>query len=147
MATAAERGQQRQDRIRSTLNKDRKANIGSLLTPPPKDDGAGVTESASPSDDPGHDIGPWIESPSSTRCSRYRYDYANQQLQVAWKNNLHHYVTTYPDTSTEVYRRFARSASKGRFVNRVLNGGGYWPSGPEKSAPSNPARRQVQSRP
>lgn len=33
------------------------------------------------------DFGPWIETPNSTRVSKYRYDYLNDTMQVMWKNN------------------------------------------------------------
>lgn len=101
-------------------------------------------------DDPNHDFGPWVETASS-RCTRYRYDYASGDLQVVWKNGRGHIVTAYRGVSSEMYRRFARSASKGKFVNRVLNGspGGYEAIGfsEEFDAPSNPNRRAVKHRP
>lgn len=101
------------------------------------------------SDDQSHDLGPWIETTSS-RASRYRYDYANQQLQVTWKNGIGHVHTIYSGCDWETYRRFARSASKGRFVNRVLNGvpGGYVAAAGAEAiqAPSNPNRRVIQHR-
>lgn len=100
-------------------------------------------------DDPSHDFGPWIETASS-RATRYRYDYANQALQVEWRNGRGHVVTKYSGVDSEIYRRFARSASKGKFVNRVLNGapGGYEPigHGEEFQAPTNPNRRAVKHR-
>jgi KTSC domain len=85
------------------------------------------------------DCGPWIE-PSSTRVESYRYDYLNRQIQCTWANNIgpgHTY-----DVDYEVFRRFARSNSKGKFINRVLNG-----YNPEKidphirDLPSNPRRK------
>lgn len=97
-----------------------------------------------------YDFGPWVETASS-RCTRYRYDYANSVLQVEWRNGRGHVVTAYRDVSSEMYRRFARSASKGKFVNRVLNGsaGSYDAIGhnEEFAAPSNPNRRAVKHRP
>jgi hypothetical protein len=99
-------------------------------------------------DDPQHDLGPWIESPNSSRCSRYRYDYATRQLQVTWTNGIGHVHTLYEGVDSEVYRRFARSASKGKFVNRILNGHGYEAAegNPAINAPSNPNRSHVQAR-
>jgi hypothetical protein len=99
-------------------------------------------------DDPVHDLGPWIEAPQSSRLSRYRYDYGSRELQVTWKNGRGHVHTVYGAADTEVYRRFARAVSKGKFVNRVLNGLPYMPASPDQvDAPSNPNRRAVQSRP
>lgn len=98
-------------------------------------------------DDPVHDFGPWIECPQSTRASRYRYDYANGDLQVTWRNGQGHVVTAYHGVDSETYRRFARASSKGKFVNRLLNGFAYGPVSPdEANAPSNPNRRAVQHR-
>lgn len=102
----------------------------------------------SPEDFQQFDFGPWIESPESSRVTRYRYDYANRALQVEWKKkNGHLPGTTYMDAGSDVYRRLARSASKGKFVNRVLNGFSYRPTDPaENYAPSNPSRSTVQHR-
>lgn len=93
-----------------------------------------------------HDLGPWIESPQSSRVSSYRYDYLNRALQVCWTNNANHgYV--YLDMPTEEYRSFARAASKGRRVNSHLNGYDYRLMTPDEvEAPSNDARRAVASR-
>lgn len=100
------------------------------------------------SDDPVHDLGPWIESPQSSRVSRYRYDYGTKELQVAWRNGIGHVVTTYGAADSDTYRRFARAVSKGKMVNRVLNGLPYTPATPDQiAAPSNPNRKEVQSRP
>lgn len=96
-----------------------------------------------------HDIGPWIETASS-RCDSYRFDYANQALHVHWVNapKGHFPFTTYLNVDSSVYRRFAKSASKGRFVNRVLNGYPYRPSSVgEADAPHNPSRSAVKSNP
>jgi len=97
-----------------------------------------------PSDDPEHDLGPWIECPQSTRASRYRYDYAARELQVTWKNGRGHVHTVYPACDSETYRKFARAVSKGKYVNNVLNGLPYRPYEPDEiDAPSNPNRRAV----
>jgi len=105
-----------------------------------------------PADDSQHDLGPWIEAPQSSRVSKYRYDYAARQLQVAWANGKGHGTTVYGAEpggfDSEAYRRFARAVSKGKFVNRILNGYGYAPASPDEiNAPSNPLRKVVQSRP
>ena len=102
-----------------------------------------------------HDCGPWIEAPRSTRLTRYRYDYAQGELQVTWKNGRGHVHTTYkvgggvgdPEGSA-IYRKFAMAASKGKFVNNPLNNvANYWPSTPEElNAPSNPNRKAVKHR-
>ena len=97
-------------------------------------------------DDTSHDLGPWIESPSSTRVSRYRYDYAEGSLQVQWTNGKNDgYVYRGLDRST--YQRFARAVSKGQMINRVLNGFPYERMTPEEvTAPSNPNRQALSSR-
>lgn len=98
------------------------------------------------SDNPVHDLGPWIEAPQSSRVARYRYDYGTNELQVKWANGKGHVVTTYGAADSEVYRRFARAVSKGKFVNRILNGLPYTPATvDEVNAPSNPSRRGVKS--
>jgi KTSC domain len=87
-----------------------------------------------------HDLGPWTETPSSSRVSRYRYDYLNRALQVQWRNNKNHgYI--YLDMPYEGYRAFARAASKGRHVNSTLNLYEYrLMSVDEVDAPSNDDR-------
>lgn len=101
-----------------------------------------------PTDEPVHDLGPWIEAPNSSRLTRYRYDYAARQIQVTWKNGRGHVHTTYSGAESELYRKFARAVSKGRYVNSTLNGCEYRPATPDEiSAPSNPNRRAVKSRP
>ena len=97
-------------------------------------------------DDPEHDFGPWVETASS-RASRYRYDYATGDLFVSWRNGIGHVHTAYRGAGSDVYRRFAISASKGKFVNRILNGIPYEPAMPDEiDAPSNPNRRVVKYR-
>lgn len=64
-----------------------------------------------------HDLGPWAETPSSSRVSRYRYDYAQRQVQVQWRNNKNKgYI--YEDVPYEAFRNFARAVSKGKAINR-----------------------------
>lgn len=66
------------------------------------------------------DLGPWVVTPSSTRVSRYRYDYENRAIQVQWRNNKNHgYI--YRGADYETYRSFARAVSKGRSVNNLLD--------------------------
>lgn len=101
-----------------------------------------------PYDSPEHDLGPWIESPGSSRMSRYRYDYAADTLQVTWANDRGHSPgTVYEGVGSDIYRRMARAASKGKFVNRILDGFSYRPADPDEfDAPSNPDRSVVQHR-
>ena len=91
------------------------------------------------------DLSPWVECPSSSRVSRYRYDFANRALQVQWRNNKNQgYV--YP-MEYDGYRSFSRIASKGRYINSPLNGVAYRPMDEsEYSAPSNPNRNSLTSR-
>lgn len=93
-----------------------------------------------------HDLGPWVEAPSSTRVRAYRYDYATRELQVTWRNNKNHgYV--YRDVPYEGYRSFARAASKGRYVNNALNGYPYDLMEPDEvGALSNDRRKALSSR-
>jgi hypothetical protein len=96
---------------------------------------------APPTSDKNHDCGPWIEVTKSSRVSRFRYDYGERELQVAWKNGRGHVHTTYT-VEDSVYRSFATAASKGKRVNTHLNGYGYRPSTNEEvNAPSNPHRK------
>jgi KTSC domain len=67
-----------------------------------------------------HDLGPWAETPASSRVSRYRYDYAQRAIQVQWRNNKNDgYI--YEDVDYEAFRSFARAVSKGKAINRSLN--------------------------
>jgi hypothetical protein len=93
-----------------------------------------------------HDLAPWVETPSSSRVSRFRYDHGNNAVQVQWRNNRGQgYI--YFDVPYEAYRNFARSASTGKAVNRVLNGFEYRPMTPDEySAGSNTRRRGLTTR-
>jgi hypothetical protein len=92
-----------------------------------------------------HDLGPWIETPSSTRVSRFRFDHLQRQLQVQWRNNVGPgYV--YENVDYEGYRAFARVASKGKHINAVLNGYAYRSMHGEEMIPSNPNRSSITSR-
>ena len=94
-----------------------------------------------------HDLGPWIETPASSRVSAFRYDFANDSLQVTWTNNGRPYV--YFDISYEQYRSMVRAVSKGKFIPRL--GNNFQPlelsdhSGAEE-LPSNASRRAPASR-
>jgi hypothetical protein len=100
-------------------------------------------ENEPPQDQATFDLGPWAETPASTRVSRYRYDYTNRAVQVQWRNNKNHgYV--YEGVPYEDYRSFARVVSKGKYVNSTLNGFAYRTmTVDEVSAPSNEQRRSV----
>lgn len=98
-----------------------------------------------PADDQLHDLGPWVETPGSTRVARYRFDHATRQMQVQWRNGGPGYV--YEVGDYEVYRRFSQRVSKGKSVNSLLNAFPYRQADPEElSAPSNPNRRGLESR-
>lgn len=86
------------------------------------------------------DLGPWVETPNSTRVSRYRYDYYNRALQLQWTNQKNHgYV--YRDLEYEDFRGFVRAMSKGQRVNSHLNGFEYDLMSPDElDAPSNTTR-------
>ena len=88
------------------------------------------------------DLGPWLETPVSTRVSRFRYDFGRRAVQVQWRNNKNHgYI--YEDVPYETYRAMARIASKGRYVNSPMNGFAYRLMTPDEvSAPSNLSRKQ-----
>jgi hypothetical protein len=92
-----------------------------------------------------HDLGPWIETPRSTRVSRFRFDHLQRQLQVQWTNGRgpgH----IYENVDYEGYRAFARVASKGKHVNSTLNGKVYRKMEGEEEFPSNEKRKGIGSR-
>lgn len=93
-----------------------------------------------------HDLGPWIETPRSSRVDAFRYDYLNRALQVTWRNNSNHgYI--YLEVPYERYKSMARAASKGRYVNNALNGFEYRLMTPDElQAPSNSQRSALTSR-
>jgi hypothetical protein len=75
----------------------------------------------------------------------YRYDYLNREIQVTWRNqNNPGYA--YEDRSYEDFRAFVRIASKGKYINRVLNFGYRRLTQDEVDLPSNPERRGATSR-
>lgn len=90
------------------------------------------------------DLGPWAETPRSSRVSAYRYDYLKREIQVTWRNNGNPGYA-YMGIDYEAFRRFARVASKGKYINSPLEGiGGYRRLDvDEVNAPSNPKRRGV----
>ena len=93
-----------------------------------------------------HDLGPWVETPASSRVSRFRFDHLQRQLQVQWRNNKGDGYL-YENIDYEGYRSFARVVSKGKHINAVLNGHTYRPMTPsEYDAPSNEGRRGIGSR-
>ena len=95
-------------------------------------------------DEEAHDLGPWIESPQSSRVESFRYDYLNNALQVTWRNGGPSYI--YLEVPYEGYRSMARAASKGRYVTN-LESYGYRKLRPEEEgAPSNAERRALTSR-
>lgn len=111
-----------------------------------------ATEEAGAGDDPTQsamgevlrtDLGPWAETPNSTRVSAYRYDYLKNEVQVTWRNgNNPGYA--YENMEYEDFRRFARVVSKGKYINSTLNGMGYRRlTSDEVKAPSNRNRRGV----
>jgi KTSC domain len=93
-----------------------------------------------------HDLGPWIETPKSTRVSAFRYDYLNNALQVAWTNGGPSYI--FLEVPYERFRSFARATSKGRYVGNTLEKeSDFRRMRPEEEfAPSNAERRAITSR-
>ena len=92
-----------------------------------------------------HDLGPWVETPKSSRCEAFRYDYHNNALQMRWRDGGPGYI--YLEVPYEGFRSFARAASKGRQVNASLNNFGYRKMTPEEEqAPSNSERKALVSR-
>ena len=111
----------------------------------------GKTRKGQPLDDTSedadrHDIGPWAETPASTRVKRYRYDYAQRQIQVQWRNEKNDgYI--YEEVDYEAFRSFARAVSKGKQINRSLNSFTYGVmKNAEYDLPSNPKRSAIYSR-
>src|SRR5262245_81007 len=85
-----------------------------------------------------HDLGPWMETPNSSRVARLRYDYAQQAVQVIWRNGIGN-GHVYSGVDYETFRSFARVTSKGRYINNVLNGYGFAQMDADlPSIPSNP---------
>jgi hypothetical protein len=92
-----------------------------------------------------HDLGPWVETPKSTRVAAFRYDYHNSAVQVTWRNGGPSYI--YLEVPYEGFRSFVRAASKGKHINAALDNFGYRRMTPEEEhAPSNAERRAPMSR-
>jgi hypothetical protein len=92
-----------------------------------------------------HDLGPWIEVPSSSRVSRFRFDHLQRQLQVQWRNGKgpgH----IYENVDYEGYRSFARVVSKGKYINSTLNNHVFEKMTGQENLPSNEKRRGLGSR-
>ena len=93
-----------------------------------------------------HDLGPWIETPSSSRVEKFRFDHLQRQIQVTWRNGKgpgH----IYENVDYEGYRSFARVASKGKHINSTLNNKVFRQIEPsELEAPSNEKRKGIGSR-
>lgn len=94
------------------------------------------------------DISPWLETPSSSRVARMRYDHGNRAVQVQWTNGKSRPGYVYGNFTYEAYRAFARAASRGRRINTHINGNNpYRLMSPDEAAhPSNDKRRGISSR-
>lgn len=92
-----------------------------------------------------HDLGPWIETPSSSRVSRFRFDHLQRALQVQWRNGKND-GCIYHNMDYEGYRSFARVASKGKHVNSTLNNYEFDYMTTEHMLPSNEQRKGIGSR-
>ena len=98
---------------------------------------------ATDNDDKRHDCGPWIETPQSSRVSSFRYDYANDSLQVQWRRGGAHVYLKVPQSE---FRGFVVAGSKGRFVTAVLDCFEHRPATPqERNAPSHANRKDRQA--
>ena len=62
--------------------------------------------------------GPWYPMVSS-RVTEARYDKGLQQIHVIFRDGT---PWVYDGVPTNIWRNFRRSASPGKFINRVLNG-------------------------
>lgn len=69
--------------------------------------------------------GPWYPMVSS-RVSEARYDKGLQQIQVIFRDGT---PWVYDGVEANIWRNFRRSASPGKFINRVLNGFTYYRGG------------------
>lgn len=92
------------------------------------------------------DLGPWVETPNSSRVSRYRFDYHNRATQVQWANQKNHgYI--YEQMDYEDFRGFVRAMSKGQRINSHLDQFPYRVMTPDEvDAPSNMMRYGPTSR-
>lgn len=69
--------------------------------------------------------GPW-QGFSSSRVAEGRYDAGLRQIHVIFRDGT---PWVYDGVDRNVWRNFRRSASPGRFINRVLNGYPHWRGG------------------
>ena len=79
--------------------------------------GPGVVTTETLSTDQFSKPGPWYPMVSS-RVSEARYDSGLQQVQVIFRDGT---PWQYTGVEKNIWRNFRRSASPGRFINRVLN--------------------------
>lgn len=66
--------------------------------------------------------GPWVAM-NSSRLTEARYDRGLEQVHVRFREGA---IYVYDGVPENIWRNFRRSASPGKFVNRVLNGFTYW---------------------
>lgn len=91
-------------------------------------------------DDP-HECSPWVETPSSSRVRRFRFDFATSNVHVVWANSRGAVGHVYENVPSEIYRAFTRSSSPGGAVNSMLNGFHHRPITPEElNLPSSTRR-------
>ena len=69
--------------------------------------------------------GRWL-SFESTRVSEGRYDGGLEQVHVIFKDGT---PWTYNGVPRNLWKNFRRSASPGKYINRVLNSFPYWEGG------------------
>jgi hypothetical protein len=69
--------------------------------------------------------GPWYPFASS-RVTEARYDKGLQQIHVIFKDGT---PWVYDGVQANIWRNFRRSASPGKYINRVLNGYTYYHGG------------------
>lgn len=92
-------------------------------------------------DEEKHDCGPWIGTPQSSRVRAMRYDYQNRAVQVLWAKRGDTSGYVYLDVPYEIFRAFARSGSKGKYINSTLNSFDYRQMTPDElDAPTNDKR-------
>lgn len=101
---------------------DRK--VGGTPTPGRRNRGAPLPTSETLEQEANYQPGDW-EFFDSTRVSRARYDGRHQLLEVDWVDGGLSYL--YQDVPSNVWRNMQRSASVGKFVNRVLDQYPYAP--------------------
>jgi hypothetical protein len=75
------------------------------------------------------DPGPWI-GVASSRVTQVRYDYGLRAIFVQFPSGVY---WVYESVQYAVFYNFLRSASKGRFISRVLNSYPYREALPEEA--------------